>query len=281
MNLVQTKSFWLVFALVPVLGCEPHATSQISVEDPHGTLTIVGEVNGSPLYLEEIQPLVTEGVPLDRALEVVVARRLAAGLGTDLVSDPVVAREIALINLEAKTRTDGLIRDTLFLRKKNELTTTDSDIESYYDENRARFFQRTVTVDVWELGTERMATAAASNSEPITGSSRRLGPVTLQELPKGFGRAVIGIEEVGGRRAIECDEQWCVVELVDRASASPIPLERVRERIAESLRTQRAQRLVSELIATGRAKARVSIDRAVIDEKLKGEGGHSASAGSR
>ena len=79
---------------------------------------------------------------------------------------------------------------------------------------------------------------------------------------------VMQLQEPGQRVVVAQGSGFALVELVERLHAAPLPFEKVRSQLEAQLRGQRAGEAFQKLVEELRAKAKLEVDEAALEEEM-------------
>jgi len=234
---------------------------------------VIARIDGAPVSALDLDASSAEPAHSDprRALDILVARKLLAAeaRARGLAGAAGTRAKLAAVRREAAAREEEVLRDALFAALKGDAEPTDAELRAHYEATRLRYAERQFRLLRQRFGSE--AAARAANTELgregrlDPAKAEALGPAPVAGLPREIVGAALRLRTPGERGlALEPGGAASLVELVELLPAEPAPFEAVRERVAESVRTQRAQEALRAELARLRAEAKVEVDEEVL-----------------
>lgn len=244
-------------------------------EDASGS-RVVARLNGEPLTIDDVRAsspgMMREDVR--HAFDAAVARRLVADEARrrGLDATPDVQAQIAALRREAAAREELLLREALFASLGSEVSLGEDELRAQYKEAAPLRFAAP------QLRLRRIAfpSAAAARAENERlgpdgrldpAASEEIGPAPVEELMQQGVMGMMRLQEPGQRIVVDREGQYALLELVERLPAAPLPFEKVRPQLESQLRSQRAGEAFAKLVEELRAKAKLEVDQAVLEEE--------------
>ena len=261
--------------LALALACGRDAdTSGKSSEAPAGGSPVAARLNGEPITIDDLQDSFAGPMRGDarHALDTAVARRLVAQearrRGLDATS--AVQAQIAALHRDAAAREDALLRDALQAALDAQQTVSEEELRQHYEQMPARFAEPQLRLRLVAFPSAEAAQAederlgADGRLDPAT--SEEIGPATVEELMQRRMFGTMRLREPGQRIVVPREGDFALLELEERLPPTPLPFEKVREQIENQVRSQHAGEAFAKLVEELRAKARVEIDEAVLND---------------
>ncbi len=182
--------------------------------------------------------------------------------------------------------------DALFERLRDGLSFSEDELRAHYGKTRSRYLTRQIRLRRHVLATGARPSASSRSEAPRTPRAPRapeasdtplpevdsalseviIGPAPLHDLPPSLLPEVLELQDIGERIVIDHSDEGTaaggtiLVELLEILPAEPLSFERVRDQVAASLRTLRAQKAVRAQLAELRATSAIAIEEAMLSD---------------
>ena len=167
---------------------------------------------------------------------------------------------------------------------------SDPEIAAYYVAHHDEF-ARPERVRLRQILTEDRATAEKALRELAAGadfgrladklsrdpgakSGGYQGELSRQDLPPAFADLIFALQPGQVSRLVPADYGFHIFQVVARAPAEVVPLETARPEIAEHLREQKADQVLTELVQDARRRYNVQLYERNLPFEYKGSYGH-------
>jgi hypothetical protein len=187
-----------------------------------------------------------------------------------------VQAQVAALRREAAAREKALLRDALVASLDAEVKVGEDELRARYEEAPARFaapqlrLRRVAFPSAEAARAEHERLGAAGRLDPAT--SQEIGPAPVEELMQQGMFGMMRLQEPGQRIVVEREGAFALIELVERLPAAPLPFEKVRAQLETQVRAQRAGEAFTKLMDELRAKAKLEVDEAALEQEAARQG---------
>jgi hypothetical protein len=267
---------WAGLGLAVALGCGGENAPSGKAAAVEAGSRVVAHLNGEPIEVDDLLAFPGAlGGDVRHALDATIARRLVAQearrRGLDTTTD--VQARLEAFRREAAAREDAVLRDALIASLDAEVAIDEAALRAQYEQAAPLRFmtqqlrlRRVAFPSVEAARAEDERLGPEGRLDPT--ASEEIGPAPVDELMQEGMMRVMQLQEPGQRVVVAQGSGFALVELVERLPAAPLPFEKVRSQLEAQLRGQRAGEAVQKLVEELRAKAKLEVDEAALEEEM-------------